>query len=277
MNKAYIALFTCSVTRAIHLELITDLSTLSFMNCLHRFCAGRGPPNRIVSENAHTCKSASRIVYDLLSANDVASFLSTKRVTWQFNLDRAPWWGGLFERMIGSVKSCLRKVLGNAKLTLDKMSTVLVEVENTINSRPLIYQDEELDSQVLTPSHLLFGRRLASLSENVNSELDITEMSNNVVISKRFLNLTKRLTHFCKRWHNEYLAGLRESHRLKRDDGIEMKIGDIVLIQEEGMVKRNNWKIGRIVEFKIGRDGEVRGAKVKKASIGKPEVINRPM
>ena len=103
---------------------------------------------------------------------------------------------------VGNLTRCLRKVLGNAQLTLclHEMSKVLVEVENTINSRPLTKnQDEELDWQVLTPSHLLFGRRLSPLSENGNSELDIEEASNKGIISKRILNLTKRPTHFWKR------------------------------------------------------------------------------
>ncbi len=68
----------------------------------------------------------------------VKAELQTKRVTWRFNLERAPWWGGFFEIMVRSVKRCLRKVIGNAKLTVDGLATVLVEIEGTLNARPLI-------------------------------------------------------------------------------------------------------------------------------------------
>ncbi len=277
MIKSYITLFTCSVSRAIHIELVTDLRTSSFMNCLRRFSARRGTPRHIVSDNAQTFKSTSKVLHQLLSSNEVGDFLSARRITWQFNLDRAPWWGGLFERMIGSVKRCLRKVLGNARLNQDEMNTVLVEVENTINSRPLTYHDEELDLQVLTPSHLLMGRRLAALSDNVESDLDIDEESNISIISKRFLNLAKKLSHFWNRWRNEYLAGLREAHTLNKNKGNDIQKGDIVLIQEENKAKRNTWKIGRIEELIRGKDREIRGAKVRKAAKGKPELINRPI
>ena len=103
----------------------------------------------IVSDNAKTFKATSKLLHELLSACEVADFCVSKSITWRFNLDRSPWWGGAFERMVGSVKRCLRKVLGNARLTQDELSTVLAEVEATLNSRPLTYQHEEFDSQVL--------------------------------------------------------------------------------------------------------------------------------
>ena len=68
--------------------------------------------------------------------------------------------GRFFERMVRSVKRCLRKVLGNAKLTVDELNTVLVEVEGTLNARPLTDEYEEFEGEVLTPSHLIYGRRL---------------------------------------------------------------------------------------------------------------------
>ena len=77
--------------------------------------------------------------------------------------------------MIGTVKRCLKKVLGTAKLSFDELSTVLVEVEGTLNSRPLTYNGEELEDQVLTPSHLIVGRSISLLSENVDISLDSHE------------------------------------------------------------------------------------------------------
>ena len=77
--------------------------------------------------------------------------------------------------MVGNVKQCLKKVLGNARLTLDELATVLAEVEATINCRPLTYGYNELDEEVLTPSHLLFGRRFNTIPDEV---LDAEDKNN---------------------------------------------------------------------------------------------------
>ena len=139
MDKAYIALFSCCVTRAIHLELVEDLSADAFRRALRRFVARRGAPSLIVSDNAKTFQATEKALNKLVENSAVRDDLDNLRVEWKFNLERAPWWGGFFERMVGSVKSCLRKVLGNARLTFDEMHTVLVEIEGTLNSRPLTY------------------------------------------------------------------------------------------------------------------------------------------
>ena len=277
MIKSYICLFSCFITRAVHLEVVSDLATPTFVNCLRRFCARRGTPVRIVSDNAKTFKATSKLLNKLLSETEVRDFFVSKRIIWRFNLDRSPWWGGAFERMVGSVKRCLRKVLGNARLTQDELTTVLVEVEATLNSRPLTYQHEEFDSQVLTPSHLLVGRRISPLSNYVSDDLDF-EDDNNISLSKRFFYLTKKLSHFWKRWHTEYLSGLREAHKLKQAKSNAICKGDIVIVQDESNVKRNTWKIAIVEELVKGKDGETRGAKVRKASRkGKPEILNRPL
>ena len=101
-----------------------------------------------------------------------SDFLEAKRINWKFNLERAPWWGGHFERMVGEVKRCLRKTVGNAKLSLDELSTLLNEIENTLNARPLTYHGEEFDAEVLTPYHLMHGHRLSSLSHGIDSSVD---------------------------------------------------------------------------------------------------------
>ena len=92
----------------------------------------------ITSDNAKTFKAADKALKKLYNHPEVANELSSKMIEW--NLERAPWWGGFFERMVGCVKRCLRKVLGNARLTFDKLFTVLIEVEGTLNSRPLTYE-----------------------------------------------------------------------------------------------------------------------------------------
>ena len=273
MNKCYIVLFSCCVTRALHLELIHDLTALNFIHVLRKFCARRGTPNLIVSDNAKTFKSTVKVLKKIHDNQQVQDFLVNKRIRWLFNLERASWWGGHFERMVGSVKRCLKKVLGSAKLSFIELEVVLFEVENTLNSRPLTYNHEELGEEPLTPSHLLHGRRLSHLSSGVYFESDF---ENHDKLSKRFSYLTLKLSHFWKRWRGEYLSGLRETHRLQDREPVEIKPGDIVLVGDENK-KRGFWKMGIVDELIVGKDGHTRGAKVRMHGAGKPDYLNRPL
>ena len=156
--KTWICLYTCCVTRAVHLEVVPDLSTSTFIRSLKRFCARRGLPHRILSDNGKTFKAAAKVVESIVDQPEVKLHLSQIGVKWCFNLERAPWWGGVFERLIKSVKRCSRKMIGQAKFTYDELVTAITEVEAIINSRPLSYVSTEDVDEPLTPSHLLVGR-----------------------------------------------------------------------------------------------------------------------
>ena len=154
--KAYIVLFTCASTRGVHLELTPDLSAEAFIRSLQRFVGRRGIPTSVVSDNGKAFQSTM-----------VKAFARQKHITWRFNVPKAPWWGGFFERMVRCVKRCLKKTMGNARVTFEEFETVLVQVEGILNSRPLLYVPEEM-TEPLTPSSLCLGRRLLSQMEDAN-------------------------------------------------------------------------------------------------------------
>ena len=276
MVKCYICLFSCCVTRALHLELVKDLSAPTFLNCLRRFCARRGTPDLINSDNAKTFKSTAKLLKSLARDPEVVTYLQSSRIEWKFNLEVSPWQGGHFERLIGCVKRCLRKVIGNARLSYDELSTVLTEIECILNSRPLTYSYSEFGEEVLTPSHLIFGRRLTSLSTGFSNCVRCDDNDSQFNLSKRFLYLSRTLSHFWNRWRREYLPDLREAHRMNAKSSAEAKTGDVVLIQDDN-VKRGMWKMGIVEEVIKGKDGYIRGAKVRKIGKGKPEILNRPL
>ena len=198
MSKAYIALFTCCVTRAVHLDLVTDLTASTFVRCLRRFAARRGTPTLIVSDNAKTFKASEKLL-----------------------------------------------------------------------RRPLTYDYDELGAEMLTPSHLIYGRRLLSLPEMRNDEEE-----SETGLLKRFRYLAKLRIHFWKRWRREYLTDLREHHRGKKESQNKVSIGDVVLVHEDN-TKRSNWKMGKVLEQIVGKDGVVRGAKLRLITKGKPFIVNR--
>lgn len=152
------------------------------------------------------------------------------RIRGKFNLPLSPWWGGYFERMVGCVKRCLKKVLANSKLTQDELSTVLTEVENSLNFRPLTYLYDNL-SEALTPSHLLYGHTLPTLSQNADLDADLDHINDK--LGKRFLYLTNKISHFWNRWKKENLADLREYHRLRSNSTETIEKGSVVLLQED--------------------------------------------
>ena len=124
-----------------------------------RFTSRRGLPATLLSDNAKTFKSASKEIRNVARSTEVCQYLTNQRTTWKCIVAKAPWWRGFWERMVQSVKRCLRKTIGRTDLKLEELSTVLVEVESVINCRPLtyIYDDQEGISFALRPSHLIYG------------------------------------------------------------------------------------------------------------------------
>ena len=120
-----------------------------------------------------------------------------------------PWWGGYWERLVRSIKSPIKKVIGRSTVSYDEMCTLLTEVEAVINARPLtyVYDDEESVSYPLTPSDLIYGRRITALNPN-SQHYEITSTYNS--LNKRLKHHRYLLSQFTRRWRNEYLTSLRE-------------------------------------------------------------------
>jgi len=92
--KVYICLFTCVATRAVHLEVVTDLSTETFLLAFRRFTSRKGLPQTVISDNASTYLSAAEELTKLFNLLDLTTTLSRQGVTWKFIPKRAPWYGG---------------------------------------------------------------------------------------------------------------------------------------------------------------------------------------
>ena len=231
LDKVYLCLYTCASSRAVYLDLSTDLTAEAFIRSFKRFSTRRGFPQRVISDNAKNFKSANQQLSALFELPSVQRYLAEKRVRWQFNLDRASWYGGIFERLIKSVKTCLKKVIGRARLTYDELLTVIVECETIINSRPLTFVYSDDVEEPLTPGHLLHGRRILSLPEV--ADVTVQEL-NRESMTRRAKYLNTLLVHFLRRWKKEYLVGLREYHRMKSLNAGQEVIqeGDVVSIHD---------------------------------------------
>ena len=135
--KVYICLFTCAVSQTIHLEMVEKLNVSEFMLCFRRFAGRPGVPGMVVSENAKTFQTAKLFLRRLKVSNEALNYLDNLNVEWKFNLSRAPWWGGFFERMEGCVERTLYKALRNSKLSSCELYTTLTRNRRNDKQSPL--------------------------------------------------------------------------------------------------------------------------------------------
>ena len=281
-SKVWICLFTCCVTRAVHLELVSDMFAPTFVRCLKRFAARRGLPKKFVSDNGKAFHAAAKTLKDIANQPDLRAYLTNFCIEWTFNLEKAPWWGGIFERLVKSVKKCLRKIIGQAKFSYGELNTALVEVEAIVNSSPLTYVSFDNLEEPLTPSHLLVGRGLLSLPDDLcyTEDSDDEEFTTSGdTLQKRARHLNNVINHFWSRWVKEYLLELRNAHRYPNTRGQPSPVqeGDVVVVQDTDL-PRGFWKIARVMKLLTGKDGQHRGAVLRVAARGgQATTLQRPL
>ena len=201
-------------------------------------------------------KAAANWLRKVMEEERFHDTLNKYNIKWQFNLSRAPWWGGQFERLIGIFKAAFYKVIGKSSLTFDELTETVLDVEICMNNRPLGYLEDDVELPVLTPNCFLL-QRPNDLPENH------PHLEENRDLRKRAKFLQRVKDSLWNRWTREYLTSLRERHRLlKAKEEKHPSEGDIVLIKGEDK-NRNRWKMGRVTRLIHGRDQVVRGVQLK--------------
>lgn len=205
-GKAYLCVFVCFVTKAVHLETVSDLSTTAFLNTLKRFIARRGKCISIYSDNDTTFVGASnalREMYQLvkLSHAQIHDYLSKHKIKWNFIPPQSPHMGSLWESAVKSCKNHLTKVVGLTPLSFEELTTIVAQIEAILNSRPLTpLSADPTDLNALTPGHFLIGRPLTSIIE-----FDLTDIKIGRLNRHQVLEQIKQ-----KRWSIEYLTQLQQ-------------------------------------------------------------------
>lgn len=260
--KAYVCVFVCLATKAIHLELVSDLSTSAFIAALDRFTSRRGLCNEIYSDNGTNFIGAHRYLKDIhkfLSnssiQHELQDYLSKTRITWHFSPPTGSHFGGLWEAGVRSTKYHLKRVIGTQILTFEEFTTLLCKIEAILNSRPLCQlSPDPAEYDVLTPGHFLTGQPLISLPEE-----DLTDSKPGRL--QRW-DLIKQMTqHFWRRWCQEYLHTLQQRNKWTVDTP-NLKVDTLVIIKDSHMPPQK-WRIGRIVDLHPGSDGRVRVVTVR--------------
>lgn len=247
-QKAYICLFICLVTKAVHVELTTDLSSDTFLSAFKRFISRRGPVSHMYSDNGTNFVGAKSQLNDLFTDH---------RIEWHMIPPRAPHFGGLWESNIKSIKFHLYRVIGSQLLTYEELLTVLTQIETILNSRPLCVLTEDPHPEPLTPAHFIMASPLTYLPS-----ANISEESKSLRHRKQLLD---QMVHsYWKRWRLEYLNSLQAREKWLKDTD-NVKPGTVVLIHQDD-VPPLRWPLGTIQEVYPGKDGRVRVALVKTAT-----------
>ena len=261
--KAYICVFVSLSVKAVHLELVSDLTSEAFIACLRRFISRRGKPTLLWSDHGTNFVGSKRIVQELFeflqktTTNKViANFCSSQGIQWDFIPERTPHFGGLWEAAVKSLKTHLFRVVGNTKLTFEGVTTVITQIEACLNSRPLgiVTSNDDDGIEVLTPGHFLIGRPMEALPDHEASYQSIS-------VLRRWYLCESLVRHFWNRWSNEYLIGLRKYSKWRQPTK-NLCIGDVVILREHEIFP-TEWPLGRIVETHEGKDGLVRVVKLK--------------
>ncbi|XP_045454788.1 uncharacterized protein LOC123664238 [Melitaea cinxia] len=261
-QKAYLCAFVCLTTRAVHIEVATDLSTDAFLNAFKRFISRRGPVERIYSDHGTNfvgAKSYLTEIQQFLRSNafseDFKTELAKNRISWEMIPPNAPHFGGGWEATIKSFKTHLFRVIGSQILTYEELLTVLCQIEAILNSRPLgILSEDPAEPLPLTPAHFLNTTPLAYLP-SPNVEKDKPNLLS------RFMLLDGLVRSYWRRWSDEYLHTLQIRQKWNTDVPKVYK-GMIVLIMRDNSPPLH-WPLGIISETIEGKDGHVRIALVK--------------
>lgn len=252
--KGYFCVFTCLAVRAIHIEVVSELTSEAFLGGLHRFVSRRGPPSMIICDNGRNfCGAARQLdeVSEFLKKNEdkIISFASSLSITFKFHPPYASNFAGIVESQVKAIKNLLYRCLTTRKLTYEEYSTVFARIEAQINQRPLtVVTSNPDDLDILTPGHFLVHGHLGAVPEMPTDD--------NATYRCRWTALKQICQRFWKRWKSHYLNQLQQRNKWKKNIP-NPDIGALVFITGIDTAP-GYYPLGRIVKLHPSADGVVR-------------------
>lgn len=241
--KAYVIVFTCLTTRAVHLEVVQDQSTETFLQCIRRLVSRRGQVREFLSDNHKShirCDLEISTLFDTMKAGaEKDDFL------WRFIPEHGPWYGAVYERLIRTIKETLRKVLGRKILDFFELQTVVTEIEAMINDRPLCSVSTDPDSFLpITPSLIMLGYQLSGLPCAHSARLDGTDSVKRDIL-RRWRNRQALIQQSWNRWAKDYMFSLTKMQTWQREKE-DVQEGNLVLVSSENS-PRGSWPLARVI------------------------------
>lgn len=258
-RKCWIAVFVCMVTRAVHLDVVTNQTSMAFIMCFERFIARRGHCNRLYSDNGTNFRGAYteiRRAFKEWHRPSVKDHINKKGTDWIFMKPSASHQGGIYEAAVKSMKYHLYRMLGAVQYTYEHLVTFLAKIEAILNSRPLYaLSDDAMDLQAITPGHFLINEPLImppSIAAPEKTENPIKYMRD---------EQERMLKNIWKVWQKEYLSSLMQRKKwvIEKEP---VSIGQMVVIYDENLPPAK-WLLGKIVKLLPSKDGIVRAVKIR--------------
>ncbi|XP_049319056.1 uncharacterized protein LOC125780640 [Astyanax mexicanus] len=279
--KRYGLLLTCMCSRAVHIEMLDNLTTDAFINALRSFIAIRGMVRQIRCDQGTNFIGARRELAEALKEMDQEEL---KEIGCEFimNTPASSHMGGVWERQIRTIRSVLTSIMEQSARQLDcsSLRTFLYEVMAVVNSRPLTTDclNDASSPEPLTPNHIL------TMKSTILAPPPGRFVKEDLYLRKRWRRVQFLANLFWRRWKKEYLLNLQYRQKWTKDRR-DARVNDVVLLQDDNTA-RNQWKMAKVIEVYPGKDGRVRRLKLlisdssldeKGKRISKPVHLERPI
>ena len=274
-SKRWAIIFTCLTTRAVHIELIEEMSSSSFINALRRITAIRGPIKIFRSDRGTNFIGATdQIGIKSINVEDtkVKQHLDNTGSVWKFNSPHSSHMGGVWERMIGITRRILDGILlqqNKKALTHEVLSTLMAEVSAVINSRPITTISSDPESPIILSPNILLTQKQGEVP-TISGEFSIKD-----IYTADWKHVQVLSDMFWNKWQENYLQELQSRQKWCIEKP-NIKLGDIVFVKDKGLA-RNDWPVGVVEEAIKSDDNLVRKAVVRIYHEGKHVSYTRPI
>jgi len=267
-GKRYGLIFTCATTRAVHLELMQNMTAHEVFQAMRKFFARRGIPHLIYSDNGKQLTAVRSRLQQFLQELRTANPNVELRLTWHLQTAASPWRGGFYERLIRTIKEALVALTFKRVINDDELVITLYEIEGRMNSRPLF----NYEGAVITPADFFVGKsllRLPPIGNNNANQVTRVDIIDEYIKSQRSQNAVWTA------WRQQYLLQLRNFHQnvYLPHSPVQFKVGDVVILKNNTQI--DSWPLGIITQLYPGDDGVVRTVDVRTTSYGHVETKKR--
>ena len=261
-HKRYGLLFTCMASRAVHIEILEDMTTDAFINALRCFIALRGAVKQLRSDQGSNFIGAQHELKNALNEvknERIKAFLAEQGCDFLMNVPHASHMGGVWERQIRTIRNVLNTIWHQFAGRLDSASlrTFFYEAMAIVNGRPLTVENlgDPCGPEPLTPNHLLTMKSKVILPPPGDF------VKEDVYARKRWRQVQYLSNEFWARWRKEYLANLQVRQKWNNSRR-NLKVEDVVLIKDAELA-RGQWRLGQVVEVYPDKDQLVRKVRLR--------------
>ena len=249
---------------AVHLDVVKDYSAEAILEAMSRFGSIRGWPGAVYSDPGSQLVSASGALVSWWNEfeGSLRRLAASKKFQWTVSPPDSPWRQGKAERRIGVVKRLIKLSVGDTRVTPIELQTILFDVANICNERPLGLSKPREDGsyELITPNQLLLGR-----SHNIVPDQEVVAEVAQLPVKSRYRVIHHVSKTFWELWAKQVSPGLivrQKWHTKERNT----QVGDLVLICESSKIKAK-YKMAVVESVSEDVNGVVRSATVRYVNV----------